>query len=465
MLLACGSIFGIMYRSSTSDTSQMSMHLTNQLHENVRTSVDLLIETLRRPAQSIQALEPALLNCQIPNDVGIGPLILTRIVNAYTSSDSSSGTAPEPQNELESLGVVQQQSNNSLVRYSWSVGLGRGKGYNCSQYVYLSQDSYSEQEERAICLWFNGTADGTRDHIHDAKTLSVPEQALLNGKGTELFLPIEYDAERGKFILAYAKPFTCSGQELPYVYTFAEKSLVQFDDYLSQFDMGVDGIVYIVETSTGLLVSSSEPDQLLSANGSRVNCTEASDPVIAESARALLNHANASGLAGWIHFTRRETLLEKGMVMVAQRYNTKTGLDWIVVLVFDRSEFYGNVETSAAMSGVAAVIITVVALIIILLTMHCMVSRPLRRIMLYIRPGQSATTAPSFGDMSSLFSLNDFCLRELHPEEYEHVEDMSMQDSQNNRPPTILELEEPHDLTHRRQQQHNAAQHHFMVGQ
>jgi hypothetical protein len=411
---------GVMWMNQSASRKQVDIvygYYVTELETNIKRASEELLDSLRRPAKGLQAMEPSLVYGTLPTNSTLDPSVMIRMFNSFTYSDPSSAGYEQ----LESMSVIFPKGASSSAADTWTLAK---EGHLCADYVYHVADGTTAGTEYGYCAHRNGSVlYGSAVDTGPAPELSDLDRAVLNGSLAETFLPVK--PRFGTFALAYETGCTLPGQDDVYAITRSEKKLCQLDDFMANLYVAEDGVAYIIETYTGYLVSSTVKNETV-ADGKRVNCTQANDPLIRKSALYLEKHAQGVNMS-WYHFRRQESIHEDGMIMVARRVYAE-GIDWVIVLAIAEKDFFGKIYRSKDHSLIFFAAMTVISLALVVISTNLCFSKPLRKLVLGLRT-RSQRNPDSIGAGEESFCVREFTETE---EDYDRLAPESREASEGH---------------------------------
>jgi hypothetical protein len=431
-LLTGTAVVSLLVWNEWNQASLSQQFLNARLQEEVVSAVDQLLGSLRQPAYAVQQLVPELLECQMPVEGGFDPVVLIRLFESYSaarlpllypapSSARRSWSALDPEyvirpgigvGALESIGILLQDAERAA--FSWEV---TREAY-CGEYLYLWADRTTGGRQFGICGLGDGNlAEQTELYNVSLVPLSDQELALLSTpaasfSGTSVgssahYLPIR--AELDTFALTYSLGFYCPKPDqiedtAPYALTYAEKSLSQLDAFLAALDIASDGAVFLVETSTDLLVATSLSGQTLrqephSESPSRVQSRNASSLLIRRSAQMVLARLDGQ----WDNLRDELGFMEGETFINAVRYRTASNdVDWVAVLAIPATTFVQQLIGSAVLAQLIAVAFALLGALMNAMLIYGLASVPLQKM---------RATARS---VSGQWGVPGSCISEMH---------------------------------------------------
>ena len=259
-------------------------------------------------------------------------------------------TAPSDQN-----GVI-----NSTNKVSFEVTDGSIVNPRCPNYLY----GFTTQnlDYQSYCISSSGTVDYSYSPYSGPDYgLAQEELDLLEGRSQADFLPVFNIV--GRQSLTYEVSWRCdASQTRAYGIGFAQTNLLLLSEYLKL--LALDGIIFIAERSTGLLVACNIDGQTVNITTNswggqdqvRIGAVNATDPGVREVANAVGSLASSSGIYVSSNYA---------IITLPYEYEPSgTSLDWIIVVATKRA---GLVETTKKTSSRADVAIPIVAGLVIIL--------------------------------------------------------------------------------------------------
>jgi len=394
-----------MYSANRLQLDAYAEVVSGQLAHGVEGAVNQIVYELREAADAVADVEPLVTSCSMPiSDYSPQPLV--RLFNALSS----------PSRPIGSLGIIQvapNSSNNGKV--SWQVA----SGYGCQDYMYAYADPANYPTFTGYCYFASNATpvDTTPDYVGTDWGLKKEERELLVAPRTkaEVFLPVF--PLLGYFTLTYERTVSCQGQSAPYAAVFAEQSIAQLDTALRSLtisnDPDNDRIAFILERSTGALVSASEANltQRLVQDGNnnlqveRVFFQNATDERIKEIARSMEPYAsnleNLYSAQSW----------NQGRLWVtAVPYQNEAGLNWVLVVAVPQGSFLQTLANASAFSIGLSVGMILIGLLLTFLGVHFLISRPLNRLQKHVREGMGEATKSDLDDSSPIVELDEMLL-------------------------------------------------------
>ena len=259
---------------------------------------------------------------------------------------------------LQGVGVITAPINASTGevdasnKVSFEVTDGSIVKPACPGYLYGFTTAAPGYE--SYCIADSGAVDYSQVRYSGPDYGLAPEEVdLIEGRTSADFLPVFNLV--GRQSLTYELAWRCNSVTARQAYgiSFAQTNLLLLSAYFQS--MAQDGVIYVVERASGLLVASNVPDQTVTidpASGSqvRVSAANASNKAIQEIADAL----------GPLSSFSSGEYISKNYAILAQRYEyapADSPLGWILVVAAERD---GLVQTVKRVSSRSDVVIPVV---------------------------------------------------------------------------------------------------------
>lgn len=174
--------------------------------------------------------------------------------------------------------------------------------------------------------------------------------------------------------------------------------LANISHFLSGLPISQSGEVYIVEGDGQLVADTSGrlPFSIISGRGVRHRAQDAANPVIRDTARALIR--TKGGFSAFDHPQQFTLPLSSGDALVrVDPYRDPQGLDWRIVVVIPEADVYGNLRQEAISHLVVSLVAIVISGAIALLVVEFVIRR-LDRLVL-------STNAMAEGELSQSVEL------------------------------------------------------------
>lgn len=345
--------------------------------KGVQSSVLQAVATVISPmvlvADSVAKTASQLQSCSLP---------INEYTPFYTSSllaqilDASSG---ESNSAMQSVGILTAQGagTSSIVtsdKVSWEFALDTF-GLGCSPlYLYC----YTDNSNRFYCYCADSNGTITTKLVYNATDdgLTPQEATLFSSNSPAMFTPVFYLV--GEFSLTYEKAFRCDpSQPSAYATTFAEKNLGQLSAYMKSLVVGETGLAYIIESSTGFLISTSSSDNVVDSSNNRISALNSSNSLIASSAQFLLSKGSFASFTSLVTYDPTSGLLISAQP--AEYGPAQAALGWVSVVVIPQSDYTAWVQENAGWSILAAVIISVFLLVVLEILAYFFIVVPLKR--------------------------------------------------------------------------------------
>jgi hypothetical protein len=275
---------------------------------------------------------------------------------------------------MQSIGIISVQnagtsSANFINKISCEISLNTF-GLNCSDYIYACTNGTGFV---GFCAYSDYTVDLNQLEYTGQDTGLVPtEIQLFNSKTYQaVFLPIFNLL--GEFSLTYERAHRCFGNSMVYATSFAEKNLNELNGYLSTLTIGKTGVAYIVETNTGLLVSTSVNIPLVDVNNSRITPNQAQNKYIKQAADFLSTQGHLISFNSEAYFDPRHSNTG-GLFIDVQPYEyplSQANLGWLSVVAIPESDYSSHVSTNAKWIALVWALVSLVCEIILLVVLYC----------------------------------------------------------------------------------------------
>ncbi len=340
------------------------------VQSQVTDAIDKILQPMVLCAETVAQADPTLRICNLPltanSSNGGGdlydPSTLIAIQNGYSETAGAASWS-----SLQSLGILTAygaqnptQPEDFTNKESWEVALGFG----CPAFIYGYTDA--SLAYYGYCAWPNFTIDYSRlAYLGTDYGLAPAEQQLMAGNVQAIFLPV-FDL-LGSFSLTYERAYRCNQSEKrAYAATFAEKGLSQLDAAMTTLQIGLGGRAYVVEASTGLMITASVPGQTFNnknTTSQRVNASAAPDYLIRQSAQHLLaSEGSFSTISGPVHYEF------DGFAVDARPYSyapAGASLGWLQITVIVESDYVAYTRSSVGVAVLASVVTGIGVLVVV----------------------------------------------------------------------------------------------------
>lgn len=360
-----------------------------EMSDNMAGAVDAIVGGMREASRLVDVFEPRLARCAAPPVNHTGEVLL----RALTALPGGFGT-------WLSLGLMQRASNAALplpsnvtAKWSWQMALGFG----CPEHIYAYIDEQTAPAFLGYCarltannalelspsLAYNGT---------DWGFTTLERLMLFDGALNESFVPVK--ALLGTLEFSYRRLVRCEGK--PFALVFTSRSIGQLDAALAAQRVDNNGVAFVVERATGMLVAASVANQThVPGTDLRVAADNATDARI----RAAADYLEPAGV-GYAPIPRTPAIDDDIYVTVTV-YQAAPGVDWLLVVAVDSKTIKGPfANADAARAGVIVVFIVLV-LATALGTFFC-VTLPVRRMLSSSRGQRSQLWCCAFAEISAM---------------------------------------------------------------
>ena len=391
-----GVLIHVMERESRAQLLVVYDSFAREMADNMEGAVDSIVTAMRDASLSVDVFEPRLASCAAPAVNHTGEVLL-RALTALP--DAATGAAT-----WLSLGVMQRASeqlgSNATRKWSWQMAAGFG----CREHIYAYIDATTQPAFVGYCaeLDDNNTFVLSRSIAYNGTDWGFTElekAMLFENKFNESFVPVK--ALLGVLEFSYRRLVHCRGQ--PYALVFASRTIAQLDYALRAQRASNDGIAFVVERTTGLLVASSVQNQThVPGTDMRVAAVNATDARIRDAATYLPADGAGYGAAG----VQPEP--DDPLYVSAVAYAPARGIDWLLVVAVDAQSVAGPLgDTINTARGVAAGIVVLAALLTAIGTILC-VTLPVRRMLASSRGQRTQLWCCSF---SEIWAVDEALLR------------------------------------------------------
>jgi hypothetical protein len=382
LLIVSGILIGVLYSSSASQIDDMVNKLSAEVQDNIDSKITDIIDELQLEAIAVRFNEPLVLSGNMPNS-SYDPIILLRLMNTFYNLN------------VESMGIIMKGPLgylNGNSKISWELA----RNFGCPYYIYAFADESTYPNFDGYCAFENGTISTQSAYNGTDWGLKPEEAMLLDGQLNETFLPIF--SLLGTFTLTYESIYYYDN--VPYVLTFAEKSLAQLDQFMSQLTVGKSGLAYVIERKPGYLITSTIQNQtqnITFENGqmviSRVAAVQAQDDMIRRAANFLGNLSNFIGENQWTN---------NGLSITATQYGKINGLDWVIITVIPRDDFIGGIRGKSIGAAIGASITVLVIIVLTIAIMFILISKPLKKLASELESGSPLLADSPISEINSL---------------------------------------------------------------
>lgn len=349
-------LFGVLYSFIISDQTLFYNQLGQAILLGIKTSADHITSNLLVSAQSVYYSEPLISGCSMPN-TGYDPERLVKLFNSLST---------DPTRELSSIGIIRYDSGTPDGKISWELA----SGFGCPEYIYGFDDPASYPAYLGYCTFTNSTVDWARVAYNGTDWgLKAQERYLLISNttiGTVIHLPIF--ALLDQLTLTVEQSVGCLGGV--YGAVFAEQSLSQTDEALATMTTSSilpGAVAFIVELSSGYLVSSSIPNQ-----------TQIPDPTSPGNALRVLANSTPSPDIQTIYSSYLTGAQPADWWVLGENYISED-LQWVLVVGLPATGFVQAIRGISGLAiGVGLGIIVVMLVLAVLFTVFC-VARPLKQ--------------------------------------------------------------------------------------
>lgn len=368
-----------------------------EMSDNMAGAVDSIVVGMRDASLTVDVFEPRLATCSAPPVNHTGEVLL----RALTALPDPPGSA----SAWLSLGLMQrasaalEPSANVTAKWSWQMALGFG----CPEYIYAYIDAQtapaflgycarltaSNALELSTALAYNGT---------DWGFTPLEREMLFDGKYNESFVPVK--ALLGTLEFSYRRLVRCNGK--PYALVFASRSIAHLDAALAAQRADNDGLAFVIERVTGLLVAASVANQThVPGTETRVAARNASDPRI----RAAAAYLQSDGF-GYAR-AERTPEIDDELYVTASLYAPVRGIDWLLVVAVDSNKITGPFANAEAARATVIAVFVLLVVATALGTCFC-VTLPVRRMLSSSRGQRSQLWCCAF---SEIWAMNEALLR------------------------------------------------------
>ena len=390
-------IFIVYQTSSATQNEALFQLLAKEKENNMHDAAEAVVKTLRDATYSVEYFDPSMQDC---------------LPSAGTLSNKSGeallrtlGSLPDPgavddATTWLSIGTMQRAPTTGK-KWSWQIALGFG----CSDYIYAYIDGSIAPQFHGYCASLNR---GERGYRLDTSRLAYngtdwgfkpDEEAMLDGKFNESVLPIT--SLLGVFTCTYERLVYCSADdrkrhhtaEKPFALVFAERSLHELDAALAALRNNDEGVSFIVERTSGLLIAASVANQTQNAKGERVAASNARDATIVKAMALVVAAKNATVAADF-----------NGELLVSvERFAPVRGVDWLLVVAVPTDLLVGSVRNANKKSIAIFVAVLVISVVAAVASTYFLVTRPLRR----LREFYTSKSSMPYGRPSVLSEVAD----------------------------------------------------------
>lgn len=398
LLGGLGILFVYLSSSDTQNTEMVRL-LAAEKKIGMRDAANSLIKTLRDATLAVEYFTPSIQDC-LPSAPPLSNRSGETLLRTLGALPDASATAEG----WLTIGTM-QRDNATGAKWTWQIAAGFG----CPSYIYAYSDAAIWPQFHGYCaslssgesgyrldtgrLAYNGTDWGFKDN----------EKALLNGTFDEVLMSVT--PLLGVLTCTYQRAVRCRTGK-PFAIAFADRALPDLDAALAALRVSAEGVSFIVERQTGLLVAASVANQTSTAKPGinewtkkpelvpeRVAAVNAPDATIAAAAAVVV--AAAPDYSIPVDFSAP-------LLVTAERFAPMRGVDWLLVVAIPSDLIVGGVREVKTKSIV--VFVVVVALSVLLagaITFLC-VSLPLRDLAARLAGRRSKGRGAWFSEISEV---------------------------------------------------------------
>lgn len=362
-----------------------------EMSDNMEGAVDSIITGIRDASMMVDVFEPRLATCGAPPVNHTGEVLL-RALTALPDPPGSSAA-------WLSLGLMQRASaqlepaDNVTTKWSWQMALGFG----CPEYIYAYIDAQTEPAFLGFCarLTTNNTLQLSKEVAYNGTDwgfTDLERDMLFDAKYDESFVPVK--SLLGTLEFSYRRLVRCDKK--PYALVFTSRSVAQLDVALSAQRAGNDGVAFVIERTTGLLIAASVANQTHTpGTDKRVAALNATDARIRTAAQYLTR------IGGEYARAMHSPEIDDKMYVTSTLYAPVRGVDWLLVVAVDSSNITGPLGSAAAINATVIVVFVVLVLATALGTFFC-VTLPVRRMLSSKRGQGSQLWCCAFSEISAM---------------------------------------------------------------
>lgn len=363
-----GVLIHVMEREARAQLLVVYDSFAREMADNMEGAVDSIVTAMRDASLAVDTFEPRLATCAAPATNHTGEVLL----RALTALPDTAGT-----DAWLSLGLMQRASTaigtNETRKWSWQMAAGFG----CREHIYAFIDAATAPAFVGYCaeLDDNGTfvlSSAVAYNGTDWGFTELEKAMLFDGAFNESFVPVK--ALLGTLEFSYRRLVRCGGR--PYALVFASRTIAQLDAALRTQRATNNGVAFVVERATGLLVAASIANQThVLGTEARVPALNASDARIRDAAAYLRTEG-----AGFLR-TNTDPALDDPLYVSAVPYAPARGIDWLLVVAVDAHIIAGPLGDTVTTARTVAAVIVVAAALITAIGTIVFVTLPVRRML------------------------------------------------------------------------------------
>lgn len=346
---------GLLQWGSQNQVNHLYDEMVRDLYNGIISYVGQYFDGMKMVSKGVQSIEPLFRTYNMPENGTYDPDPLIRFMSALTESY-----------RFESIGIMLKYDVSPTSKLSWQIA----REFGCPEFIYAFSDASFYPSFIGYCGFSNETVSTSLAYQGTDWGLKPDEVLLMEGVKNETFLPV--------FPLLNVMTLTYStnhrrpnGQV--YGLTFAEKSLKTVDNYFQNLALENNGVAFIFERQSGLMITASVPGQTTTENpdGSarRLEVDKVPNLMISAAGKSILSYygtfANTSDYGN----------IQIGDLLVGVNSYRTNGIDWIVAIVVPENEIFSAVRHFSAVALVTSclflvLVIAVVAIVSVLISRH-----------------------------------------------------------------------------------------------
>lgn len=349
---------GLLEWGSQNQVDHMYGGMVKDLHNGIISYVDQYFDGMKTVAKGVAKIEPLFRDFKMPTNGSYDPVPLIRFMSLLSDNY-----------RYESIGMMLKNNASATSKLSWQVA----RGFDCPEFIYAYSDESIYPSFQGHCAFDNETISAPLAYQGTDWGLKPEESLLIQGIKNETFLPV--------FVLLNVVTLTYSvnhrySDGRVYGLTFAEKSLNIIDDYFRSLTLENDGVAFIFERSSGLMITASVAGQTSVEDPSnqysgvrRLQVDQVPNPTISAAGKSILDYYQSfSNVSDYGN-------IQLGDLLIRVNAYRAEGIDWIVATAVLESEIFSAVRYFAQVALITDVlfmmlVVVIVGLVSLLIARH-----------------------------------------------------------------------------------------------